>query len=371
MIGAAAATSAQADLTPFAQNFESLVAADPAALTNDGWKVFGNVFNSSGGYLYGYGTFGAPNGTPGFCSIASGEGGENQAVQYLNVYSDYNNGDHANGNRIEANVFQEQIVGAADLGKTYRFKFDYKASFTAGPAGSTTTQAFIKVLNPSAGYSLVAFPTITTTTASTTVWSEGNTIDVTVGGDWQGHLLQFGFLSNATGYQASGVYYDNVSFNEVASATIAGQVNLGSYVGTATGSSPVTLNYEITSLTDTVLSSGTVSVTPTGGLATYSLNAGSATGSVKVKLFGGTWLKRSATTTVGATNANLVLPNGNVVAGSGGQIVDIADYVALAGAFSAVQGDAAYVAGADLNKDTVIDIADYTILSANFSSTDE
>ncbi|MBL8049374.1 MAG: hypothetical protein JNJ45_11905 [Chthonomonas sp.] len=372
LFGAALATGASANLSNYTQNFDSLNAASPSALSDDGWKVFGNVFNPSGGYLYGYGTFPAPNGTAGFCSIAGGEGGPNQGSQYINCYSDYNNGDHANGNRIEANVFQEQIVGVGDLGKTYRFTFDYKASFTSGPSGSTVTQAFIKVLNPNNGYSLDFFPTITTTSASNVNWSEGNFIDVPIQSSWTGNILQFGFLSNATSYQGTGVYYDNISFMELGSgSTIGGTVNLGSYAGTATGSATVVLNYQITDMSDAVLSSGTVSVMPSGGSATYSVPAGSATGNVKVKLFGGTWLKRSASTTVGASNANIVLPNGNVTTTGGTELVDIADYSSLAAAFDGVQGDGTYVSAADLNKDAIIDIADYSILAASFDLTDD
>ncbi|MBX3095736.1 MAG: PEP-CTERM sorting domain-containing protein [Fimbriimonadaceae bacterium] len=214
-LGATMASFATASLSPYSQNFEGLNAADGAALTNDGWLVFANVFDSSNNYLYGYGPFGAPNGGPGFSSIATGEGGPNQAQQYLNAYSDYNNGDHGLGRIIEANVFQEQVIGAGDLGMTYNFTFDYKASFQSGPAGSTTTFAFIKVLNPNNGYSLEAFPTLETTAASTTVWSEGNTISITIDNAWTDHLLQFGFLSNATNFEPSGVYYDNINFAAV------------------------------------------------------------------------------------------------------------------------------------------------------------
>ncbi|MBL8048373.1 MAG: hypothetical protein JNJ45_06790 [Chthonomonas sp.] len=153
--------------------------------------------------------------------------------------------------------------------------------------------------------------------------------------------------------------------------SISGTVNLGSYVGTASGSASVTLNYQITDLSDNVLSSGTVSVTPSGGVAPYSISAGSATGSVKVKLSGGTWLKRSATTTVGAVNANMTLPNGNVALDGSFELIDVADYSGLAAAFDGVEGDGTYAARADLNKDGIVDIADYTILAGSFDLTDE
>jgi len=214
-LGLSLSTSAFANLTNYSQDFEGLNAASSSALSADGWKIFANVFNSSGGYLYGYGVFNAPNGGGGFSAIATGEAGPNQGQQYINIYSDYNNADHNVGNIIEANVFQEQVIGAADLGKSYRFSFDYKASSTAGPAGRTRTFAFIKVLNPSAGFSLSAFPQIETTGASTTLWSEGNDIDITIDNAWSGQILQFGFLSTATNYQNSGVFYDNISFAPV------------------------------------------------------------------------------------------------------------------------------------------------------------
>lgn len=214
-LGAALASSAMADLTSYSQNFEGLNAGDSAALANDGWKVFANVFDSVGNYIYGYGPFGAPNGGAGFSAIATGEGGVNQGQQYLNAYSDYNNGDHSIGRIIEANVFQEQVIGAADLGQTYNFTFDFKASSQFGPGGATTTHAFIKVLNPNNNYSLEAFPRIETTAASTTVWSEGNVISLTIDGGWTGNILQFGFMSRASNYEPSGVYYDNVSFAAV------------------------------------------------------------------------------------------------------------------------------------------------------------
>lgn len=214
-LGLGLSTTAFADLTTYSQDFEGLNAANGAALANDGWKIFANVFNSGGGYLYGYGVFNAPNGGGGFSAIATGEAGANQGQQYINIYSDYNNIDHNVGNIIEANVFQEQTIGAADLGQTYRFSFDNKASSTAGPAGRTRTFAFIKVLNPNAGFSLSAFPQIETTGASTTVWSEGNNIDITIDNAWAGQILQFGFLSTATNYENSGMFYDNVSFAPV------------------------------------------------------------------------------------------------------------------------------------------------------------
>lgn len=81
------------------------------------------------------------------------------------------------------------------------------------------------------------------------------------------------------------------------------------------------------------------------------------------------WLNKKVTIMAGVpdqTGINMTLLNGDVTATD--NIVDIADYVILAGAFSTVTGDAGYVPNADLNEDGVIDIADYTLLSGNFSA---
>lgn len=221
-LATALAGASFAALTPYSQDFESLNAASPSALSDDGWIIYGNVFTSGGAWVYGYGTYPAPNPGAGFSAIATGEGGPAQGLQYLNTYNDYNNGDHNNGLFIEANVFQERTVGAADLGKAFEFRFDYKASSQAGPAGQTNTKAFIKVFSP--GFAMVAFPNLDTTSASTSDWASGM-LGVTIDPSWTGYIVQFGFMSTATAYQPSGVYYDNIGAEAVpepATLTILG-----------------------------------------------------------------------------------------------------------------------------------------------------
>jgi len=51
------ASVASAGLTCYSQNFEGMNQADPAALSNDGWLVFGNVFGLDWNYWYVYGPF--------------------------------------------------------------------------------------------------------------------------------------------------------------------------------------------------------------------------------------------------------------------------------------------------------------------------
>lgn len=215
IVGCVAGAS-HAGLFSYSQNFETMNAASGSALSADGWKVFANVFTGSGGYVYGYGPFAAPNGTGGFSSIASGEGGTAQGTQYLNTFSDYLNGDHANNPtwRIESNVFQEQVVSSTDLGTIWNFSFDYKASSQFGPSGQTETRAFIKVLNPAAGFSMVAFPNLVTTAASPSNWASGS-LSITIDNSWSGHILQFGFMNTVNNYQPSGVFYDNIQFQAV------------------------------------------------------------------------------------------------------------------------------------------------------------
>ncbi len=316
----------QAALTPYSQDFETLDIASPTALSGNGWLVFGNVFDSGDNYLYGYGPFAAPNGTGGFSSIATGEGGAEQGQQYLNVFSDYLNGDHGFGNKIEANVFQEQVIASGDLGSTYQFAFDYKASSQNGPSGQTRTMAFIKVLDPNSGYALVAFPVVETTTASTSNWARG-VINITIGSGWTGHILQFGFLSNATLYQPSGVYYDNITFSS-AQKTISGTINLASYVGNPSSRA---ITFELVDGSNTTVQTQTLNLDGSNG---YSFPTSVANGNYDVYVKGTTWLRKKIA---------------SVAVGSGGATVSTTlDY------------------NGDLDNNNVIDSDDFDILVANF-----
>ncbi len=198
--------TSRAALSGYSQNFETLVQTDPSALGNEGWKVFGNVYTPGLVYLYGYGPFPAPNGGPAFSGIDVGQGGIPQGNQQLVVYSDYNNGDHLNGNLIESNVYREQTIAAADVGSVWVFSFDAKLGNLVSPS---TALAFIKTLtNP--GFTLTNFLTVNTTSLPTT-WG-GASISITITPSLVGQVLQFGFANRTTNYVPSGVFYDNVSF---------------------------------------------------------------------------------------------------------------------------------------------------------------
>lgn len=190
----------------YQQGFEALVQSSGAALAVDGWFVFGNVFDgASGNYLYGYGPYAAPNGGQAFSSLVVDQGGAAQGAHQLSVYSDYNNNDHANGHRIEANVFRERSIVAADVGKTLELSFDAKRG---NLGGSSTALAFLKTLNPNAGYSTTNF-VAQDTTAIPATWARYS-ISLDIDASLEGQLLQFGFANRATNYDGSGILYDNV-----------------------------------------------------------------------------------------------------------------------------------------------------------------
>ena len=199
---------ALADLTGYTQDFESLDQASPAALSGDGWLVFGNVFSGvNGGYLYGYGPFPAPNGGPAFSAVDINQGGQEQGAQQLVVYSDYDNADHENGNLVEANLFQEQTIGTQDVGNTYTFRFDAKRGDIGG---NTTAVAFIKTLDPNNDFQQSNFLTVDTTALPAT-WGTYEIL-VTIDQSLVGHFLQIGFASTAANFETSGNYYDNILF---------------------------------------------------------------------------------------------------------------------------------------------------------------
>jgi hypothetical protein len=200
----------------YEQDFNQLDMTAGDALTMDGWLVFGNVFDSAGGFLFGYGPFGAPNGGQGFSAIVNDQGGPEQEPQQLSVYSDYgccqpSNG-HFNGtDLVEALVFQEprsasSPITSDDIGKTFTFSFDAKNGDIQPP---TTARAYIQTLNPNAGFSQTNFVPIDMTNIGTN-WNRYTiTLDLT---DplLEGQILQFGFSSTTSDFAQSQNVYDNI-----------------------------------------------------------------------------------------------------------------------------------------------------------------
>ncbi len=195
-------------LTPYSQDFELLLQPDPAALANDGWVIYGNVFDDLGAWQYGHGPWPAPNHALAFCQIDIDQGGPDQGLQQLSVFSDYENGDHANGWLIESNVFQEQTILAGDLGTTWVFDFDAKLG---NIEGASTAAAFIKTIDPSNNWAMTNFINVDMTSISVDWRRYTLHIDL-IHPDLEGQLLQIGFLNVATYYEGSGIFYDNVNF---------------------------------------------------------------------------------------------------------------------------------------------------------------
>jgi len=195
------------------QGFETLTPGNPQQgqptdLATDGWLVGANVFESDGTtFAYDYFAFEAPNGGPAFSAVAVGEGGPAQGAQQLSIYSDYNNQDHGIGRIIEAIVFRERNIVAGDIGTTITFAFDAKRG---NIEGASTALAFIKTLDPGAGFATTNFITEDTTNLPAT-WNTF-TIQITIDASLVGQRLQYGFQNRASNFEGSGVFYDNVSF---------------------------------------------------------------------------------------------------------------------------------------------------------------
>jgi hypothetical protein len=196
-------------LTPYSQDFEAMIITDPIALSNDGWLVYGNVFDAGFNHLYGYGLYPAPNNHLSFSQIVLFEGDAGQGLQQLLVFSDYENADHAVGNWVESNVLQEQQIAATDVDKSFTFSFQAKRG---NIEGTTTAKAFIKTLDPGNNWATTNFLSLDMTTISTS-WSDFS-ISIYIDPTLSGQFLQFGFVSTATLYAGSGVIYDNIQFDQ-------------------------------------------------------------------------------------------------------------------------------------------------------------
>jgi hypothetical protein len=197
---------------PYTQDFETLPMVD-GSLAGDGWLVYGNVFDPAWNHLYGHGPWPAPNNIGNWCDIVTGQGGPEQGQQQLVMYSDYANGDHGLGYWIESNLFQEQVIPVGATG-VWTFEFDAKMGDLAG---ASTAAAFIKTLDPNAGWAQTNFLTYDTTYLPVTWGTYTISIDLT-GLDNQ--VLQIGFVTWATNYEPSGVFYDNINFGPEGSSPV-------------------------------------------------------------------------------------------------------------------------------------------------------
>ena len=161
----------------------------------------------------------APNNTGGFSGIALGQGGPDQGAQQLVIISDYNNADQTTGNRIEANTFRERFIVAGDVGKTLTFSFDAKRGNindpgdancigTPTPPCDSTANAFIKTLDPAAGFATTTLVTEDTTALPGTWGRYSLTLADRLGPGRPAAAV--GFAATASNFEPSGVFYDNI-----------------------------------------------------------------------------------------------------------------------------------------------------------------
>lgn len=210
-------------MNPYSQDFDGLDISNPDALSSEGWLCYANVFDPSGGYLYGYGPFGAPNPGGGFSAITDTQQAADQGSQSIVVYNDYLNGDHANGNYIEASVYKEQPVQTANVGQYAIFSFDVKKSdFVGNGQGDAQMFAFLKVLDSLGGsFATIRERRIDLTDNSIRNW-DNVTITMELDPGIDGQLFQFGFASYASNYDDTGVLYDNVDVSFIDIDEISG-----------------------------------------------------------------------------------------------------------------------------------------------------
>jgi hypothetical protein len=203
----------------YTHDFESLDLMSPIALSVDGWLIFGQVFNSNGSLMFNYGPYPAPNGGPAFSTIVTGEGGPDQGAQQLLVFSDYNccdppNQGHFNGtDTVVSLVYQEPFdmenpISADGVGKVLEFSFDAKRGDINDPTGSSMALAFIQTVDPNAGFAQTNFVSVDMTNVGVT-WDRYS-LSLTIDEGLVGQMLEFGFLSTASNFEPSGVFYDNI-----------------------------------------------------------------------------------------------------------------------------------------------------------------
>jgi hypothetical protein len=198
----------------FIDDFESYNLPDGGVI-GGGWTWFLNGWTdwpTCQNYWFGFGPNPAPNSNGPYFVSNIGEGDTGQA---LNVFSDYGNPDLHEGGCAEVNVFQERLLSASDTG-SYTFRFEAQETDDLGVG--VQAYGFIKIINPNPPYDTLVFKTVDTTTGGTKLLS------INLGANDVGKLLQFGFTSLAGNYQASGRFYDNVSFAVKGSGSYKGDL---------------------------------------------------------------------------------------------------------------------------------------------------
>jgi len=221
---AAFAPTNSAALTAYSQDFEGMTPnqgfSNPDSvppfvndLDADGWQIYGIVYDANpytgpANITGEYGPFPAANGNPGSIQgVATGQGGPTQGDVVLSKYSDYNNTDQLTS-YVAASTYQEQTVGAGDVGSIWRFGYDAKIGNL-----EADSSAFAYILTQDFANGGEVFLSRDSTNLPIE-WFRYS-IDLLITPDMVGDNLTFGFGATSTNYNGSGVFYDNLSFAQV------------------------------------------------------------------------------------------------------------------------------------------------------------
>jgi hypothetical protein len=184
---------------------------NPPGFTN--WSVF----SDNGGFPGGYFIPAASSTGPQISALADDGAGN----QYLNFYANYDNFNVHNReicnpcspNLQEAiSIFHEFTFTSADTaaGDTWVFDFDYSRNPASAPSGDTQVGAFIRVFDPV--FNLLDEQTLNTIGAGDTFQS--GQLSVTLNPLWTEGKIQIGFNNLVGNYDGSGMFYDNINFQQ-------------------------------------------------------------------------------------------------------------------------------------------------------------
>ena len=225
-------SSGSAALATYTQNFEDMTPnqgySDPTIpfvndLDADGWQIYGIVYDTNpytgpANRVGEYGPFPAANGEPGSIQgVATGQGGPTQGDVVLAKYTDYNNQDGLATGYVAASTYQEQQIGAEDVGSTWRFSYDAKKG---NIEADSSALAYILTQDFTEGSEIFLSNDSTNLPVE---WGR-YFIDLLITPELVGDNLSFGFVATATGNNGSGVFYDNLEFAQVSQVPVPAAV---------------------------------------------------------------------------------------------------------------------------------------------------
>ena len=195
-------------LVNYSQNFESLNAISSTALSDAGFVVYENSYTDQGltNPVNSAGPNPGRNDYRGFAQLVTGLGDAGQGNQQLKVFSNHLSKDQGSL-YVDALTLQQQTIGVDDLGTTWSFSFDAKQGDITG---TSSAFAWIRAID---GEKILGETRLDTTSLGISWGSYSISLLIDPDPYWNGKTLEFGVKSAATGYAASGVYYDNFSLS--------------------------------------------------------------------------------------------------------------------------------------------------------------